>query len=212
MVVTPKKPARTKTVKNRDGSRSNVSSTPTLEEYRESLHAPARKVRPQPEPDRGAEVQSPTHILRPHGKTIVRSTGEGLSDPRPNCDECGRSYLSHFSRNSWCKGYVDPTRPNEIDPVVLDIDIQDEDYDLGPVDAYQAMDWRHPARLRVDDDLEEIPTWLEAAGMTSEEWTAEQRSELERAQRLREERQQAERLEIETAALTEQWREEVKGR
>jgi hypothetical protein len=210
--VTPKKLARTKTVKNRDGSRSSVSSTPTLEEYRESLLVAAPRARTQAEPDREAEVQAPTHLLRPRGKTIVRSTGEGLSDPRPNCDECGRSYLSHFSRNSWCKGYVDPTRPDEIDPVVLDIDLEEEDYDLGPVDAYQAMDWRLPAHLRVDDDLEEMPTWLEAAGMTPKEWAAEQRSELERAERLREERQQAVRLEEETAALTEQWREEVEGR
>jgi hypothetical protein len=155
----------------------------------------------------------PARESLPSGLRLVRSRGENLPKSRPNCRDCGRTYAQHVSRyaEEWCNGYVDPNHPNEVDPVVLDIDVDLHEVVqriFEPNDEYAQMERRIPENLWWDPDEDDVPTWLSSAGMTRADWETEKQKQATEAERNRE----AQLLETETAAELERWRDEIAKR
>lgn len=202
----PKKPPRTKSVRNRDGSKSTVRSTMTLEEYKASLEAPAKPVRPKPV----VAESTPLRQVLPSGLALVRSRGENIPESLPDCSDCGRPYIQHIRKRDWmCDGYINPRLPrqSQTDPDI--VESEDElDQLYAPPDEYEVMDWRVPDNLRADDEDDDVPSWLEAAGISRAEWVAQQQRSEDEAQRNRE----AQRLEAETEVELAHWREQIEKR
>lgn len=193
-----KNPARprAKAVKTREGNKSTIQAAPTLEEYRAAEEAamgegasPDKAAPDQPStPDKDRTPASP-----PASSGLVRSSGKRL--PQTRCSRCGKLAHEHPVRAVYG---VSDSCPRL---VVF------RDDEGGPADE-TTDDWRDDDEY---DDLgyygedDEAPSWLAAAGISREEWDAEERARGEARARAREQRQ----LEAETKALTEQWRSEV---
>jgi hypothetical protein len=129
----------------------------------------------------------------------VRSQGENL--PKASCSNC-RALAHEHPVVGGCQRFVIQRGEMELhDPLDDHRDPFDDDWE---VDRYEEAELRIPRHLLPKDD-EEFPSWLEAAGMSLQDW----KNQLEAEDNERERQAEERRLGADTAALTAHWRSEL---